>query len=58
MAEALEISRADLEKQLKTREIHDGLNLEIMGLAERIIKTHERFLMAPTREQKCRELFS
>jgi hypothetical protein len=57
-AEAVEISRQDLEKQLATRGIPDRLNTEIMGVAERIIKTHQRFVMAQTREQKCRELFS
>src|ERR1700678_3966037 len=46
-AKANEITRQDLEKQLATRGISDGLNDEIMKLAERIIRTHRRFLMAP-----------
>lgn len=53
----LEISRDDLIQQLATRGIPDHLNKEIFDLAENIIKTHDRFAMAPSREAKCREIF-
>jgi len=51
------IDRAGLLGQLQKRAISECLNSEIFDLAEKIIRTHERFADAKSKSSVCHELF-